>query len=72
MADKSVSVQIGPGLGGCLFLVFLVLKLTGYIDWSWWWVTAPLWGGIALVLGIWLIFMIIMVIAALFGAKFRT
>lgn len=26
-----------------LFLVFLVLKLTGYIDWSWWWVTAPLW-----------------------------
>lgn len=26
-----------------LFLVFLVLKLTGIINWSWWWVTAPLW-----------------------------
>jgi hypothetical protein len=26
-----------------LFLVFLVLKLTEVIDWSWWWVTAPLW-----------------------------
>lgn len=26
-----------------LFLVFLVLKLTGYIAWSWWWVSAPLW-----------------------------
>ena len=26
-----------------LFLVFLVLKLTGNIDWSWWWVTFPLW-----------------------------
>lgn len=26
-----------------LFLLFLGLKLTGYIDWSWWWVTAPLW-----------------------------
>lgn len=26
-----------------LFLIFLVLKLTGTIDWSWWWVTAPLW-----------------------------
>ena len=25
------------------FLVFLVLKLTNVIDWSWWWVTAPLW-----------------------------
>lgn len=28
-----------------LFLVFLVLKLTGVIAWSWWWVTAPVWGG---------------------------
>ena len=26
-----------------LFVVFLVLKLTGEIDWSWWWVTSPLW-----------------------------
>ncbi|MBN1319685.1 MAG: hypothetical protein JXA87_02485 [Thermoleophilia bacterium] len=26
-----------------LFIVFLVLKLTGVIDWSWWWVTSPLW-----------------------------
>ena len=33
----------GVGLGGVLFIVFLILKLTGHIDWSWWWVTAPLW-----------------------------
>jgi len=26
-----------------LFLIFLALKLTNYIDWSWWWITAPLW-----------------------------
>ena len=26
-----------------LFLIFLVLKLTDNIDWSWWWVTSPLW-----------------------------
>lgn len=26
-----------------LFIVFLVLKLTNHIDWSWWWVFAPLW-----------------------------
>ena len=38
------------GLGWVLFIVFLVLKLTGYIDWSWWWVTAPLWGAIAIAL----------------------
>ena len=34
-----------------LFIVFLVLRLTGVIDWSWWWVTSPLWLPIALVLG---------------------
>ena len=33
-----------------LFLVFLVLKLTEVIAWSWWWVTAPLWGGFAIIL----------------------
>lgn len=26
-----------------LFIVFLVLKLTSVITWSWWWVTAPIW-----------------------------
>lgn len=33
----------GIGLPAALFLVFLVLKLTDKIDWSWWWVTCPLW-----------------------------
>ena len=33
----------GVGIGMVLFIVFLVLKLTGTIDWSWWWVTSPLW-----------------------------
>jgi len=40
----------GIGLGGLLFVVFLVLKLCGVIAWSWWWVTAPLWIPIGLVI----------------------
>ena len=32
-----------PGRLFLLFLVFLVLKLTKVITWSWWWVTCPLW-----------------------------
>lgn len=36
------------GAGFLLFLVFLVLKLTGVIAWSWLWVTAPLWIGLVL------------------------
>lgn len=38
----------GIGLLGVLFIVFLVLKLVGVITWSWWWVTTPIWGPIAL------------------------
>lgn len=41
---KGVSSASNTGkLVGLTFLVFLVLKLTGVIDWSWWWVTSPLW-----------------------------
>lgn len=38
------------GLGTTLFVAFLVLKLCKVIDWSWWWITAPIWGTIALFL----------------------
>ena len=43
------------GFFGLLFIVFLTLKLTNVIAWSWWWVTAPLWGPLVLVLVIFLI-----------------
>jgi len=38
----------GIGVFGLLGVAFVVLKLTNYIDWSWWYVTLPFWGGIAL------------------------
>lgn len=31
------------GFLGILTTIFVVLKLTDNIDWSWWWVLAPLW-----------------------------
>ena len=51
MSDSSNS-RSGVGIGGVLFVVFLVLKLCGVIGWSWWWVTAPLWLPIALLLAV--------------------
>lgn len=33
----------GLGLCGVLTIVFVVLKLTGVISWSWWWVLSPVW-----------------------------
>lgn len=40
----------GVGLGGLLFVLFLGLKLGGAIDWSWWWVFAPLYVPAAIIL----------------------
>ena len=47
-------------LGTLLFVIFLILKLCGVIAWSWWWVTSPLWIGVALAI-------IFYIIAAVFG-----
>jgi hypothetical protein len=37
---------------GMLGLLFIALKLMGYIDWSWWLVTLPLWGGLVIVVAL--------------------
>ena len=42
----------GLGFGTVLFLIFMTLKLTEHIDWSWWWVAAPLWLPVVVLLGI--------------------
>lgn len=39
----------GVGLLGLLFLLFLGLKLGGIIQWSYWWITCPLWAPFALI-----------------------
>ena len=48
-SNEGVTKVVG-GIGLCdlLFVLFLGLKLGKVIDWSWWWVTAPLWGQVAL------------------------
>jgi hypothetical protein len=51
MSDNvKVNNSGGIGFAGLLTIVFITLKLTGYIDWSWVWVLAPLWIPIVLVL----------------------
>jgi hypothetical protein len=50
MSNNSNNSSSGLGLGMILFLIFMTLKLTGYITWSWWYVTLPLWGPLLLVL----------------------
>ena len=46
-----------------LFIVFLILKLTNVITWSWWWVTSPLWIPLGLLLLIFIGMVIVTVIS---------
>jgi hypothetical protein len=64
-SQKSSSI----GVLGTLFLVFLVLKLTGNIDWSWWWVTSPLWIPFALFLSLVVVISFFVFTAILLGVK---
>lgn len=59
MSENSSSSS-GIGVLGLLGVAFVILKLTNQINWSWWWVTLPFWGGIGLIL---LVVIILMVIA---------
>lgn len=61
--EKKVNVTVGPGVGGLLGVLFVALKLTGQIDWSWFWVLAPFWIPFAIFLGI-IGFMLVMAVIA--------
>lgn len=52
MSSNSSTSSGGIGFCGLLCIVFIVLKLTGNIDWSWWWVLSPIWIPWCVVLGI--------------------
>lgn len=42
--SSSVESSSSGGIGflGLLTVLFIGLKLTGYINWSWWWVLSPI------------------------------
>ena len=49
-----------------LALIFIVLKLTDYITWSWLWVLSPLWIPVAFILGLLVVVFVVYFIATLF------
>jgi hypothetical protein len=48
--SKTQSVSVNFPFLGILTLIFITLKLTGHIAWSWWWVLSPLWIPVVIVL----------------------
>jgi hypothetical protein len=48
--NTSNSSSSGIGFTGALTIAFVVLKLIGVINWSWWWVISPIWIGLLVVI----------------------
>lgn len=45
-----MKIKMKTGFLSLLTILFIALKLTGVIAWSWWWVLAPTWIGLGLFL----------------------
>jgi hypothetical protein len=69
MSTTKSNSGTGLSLSAVLFIVFLVLKLTNNIDWSWWWVTSPLWIPLALGLAIVGFVFLLIIVALIFGVS---
>jgi uncharacterized protein (DUF983 family) len=60
--NNGCAFYFGGGIWGILFLIMFVMKTMGLgavANWSWWLVTAPIWGPFAIVLCIALILSLI-------------
>lgn len=66
MSNNTTTSSGGIGFTGLLTVLFIGLKLTGYITWSWWWVLSPIWISFSLVLLVILIAAICGLIAAVY------
>lgn len=58
MSNSSSSSSGGIGFTGLLTILFILLKLTGYIHWSWWWVLSPIWISLVLFVVIGILFVL--------------
>lgn len=69
--EKKTITLVGANLSTIIFVIFLVLKLAEIgpvANWSWWWVTSPLWISWLIVLSI---LFIVGISAAIFILLFK-
>ena len=52
MSNKTTNTSSGIGFVGLLTILFIALKLTKVINWSWIWILSPLWISFGLAVGI--------------------
>lgn len=70
MSDtKTIQVKAPVSFPALLTILFIGLKLTGYIDWSWWWVLSPLWLPVALIAVLAVLWVVAAALAEVLGGK---
>ena len=65
--SSSSSSSSGISFTGALTVLFIGLKLTHVINWSWWWVLSPIWISALITIA----FLIILLIAAIVAGLFK-
>lgn len=72
---NNAQTSSGVGFAGLLTIVFITLKLTHVVNWSWWWVLCPMWAGLAVASAIFILvlggILAFTVIAELYNAHVR-
>lgn len=66
MSNVSNNASGGIGFFGLLTIAFIILKLMGYINWSWFWVLFPLFGPLIIILTVLSIIALVSIIVTFF------
>ncbi len=66
MSKNTKTTTTGISLLGVLQIIFIVLKLCGLIDWSWWKVFIPMWIDLGIIAGFLLLYLVILIIAYIY------
>lgn len=67
MSKNAKTTTTSISLLGVLQIIFIVLKLCGLIDWSWWKVFIPMWIDLGIIAGFLLLYLVVFIIAYIYG-----
>lgn len=69
MSKNTKTTTTSISLLGVLQIIFIVLKLCGLIDWSWWKVFIPMWIDLGIIAGFLLLYLVILIIAYIYDKR---
>lgn len=67
--NNTTTVVRGTSLSTLLTVLFVALKLTGVISWSWWWVVSPIWISWGLLVVVFIVLFIAAVVYKLYTKR---